>query len=604
MTTTYRGVLLLLVLPVVALLLVPAGAAASVPAGVTKALDYLNTRQRTDGGFSYSSARGNASDTPWAMLAIAAGANNPAGWKVDARSPVSFLQATNLVAAAADSGNPPEYYALCILAYLAADRTDLLSNAGSGQIDLVAKLESYQTLTGGYYSPTLGAATAATETTAWAVLGLVAAHQSGTSLSGAVDWLQKPAAADGSGGGPNPDGGFGTQPTAPSSTTITSLVVQALVAGRVAADGALVQSAAHFITTMQTSGGGFHDIAGGDPSAPSTAWAIEGLHAAGVSANQVTGGHTPYTFLARLRQTNGSYNEFATDMGDVMNSTLQAAIALSGATLPVHRSANVVTRFAPSFAGTVLPRSGARYAGSTVLVKAAYHDNTNGTGIHTAAVRLTVDGKSRTAAAHITASGLHLELTRLANGAHTYLIVVRDHAGNVVLLRRTFTVAVPTSTGGGTHPGSGTTAPKGGSSNTGTGSTGTVHHTATLTPTPTPTPAATISPSPSVLPGATLTPTPSSSLPGALVTPSPSASITGQVSGSGGSGGGTNTSALVGTTLAALVPLGFFGSWLVRRRLIGVMDGASRGEILPHESSVWQRFWKSSGGQPPAGGRE
>jgi hypothetical protein len=65
-----------------------------------------------------------------------------------------------------------------------------------------------------------------------------------------------------------------------------------------------------------------------------------------------------------------------------------------------------------------------------------------------------------------------------------------------------------------------------------------------------------------------------------------------------------NTAAVVGTTLAALVPLGFFGSWLVRRRLVGVMDGATRGEILPRDASVWQRFWKPSGGRPPAGGRE
>jgi hypothetical protein len=60
----------------------------------------------------------------------------------------------------------------------------------------------------------------------------------------------------------------------------------------------------------------------------------------------------------------------------------------------------------------------------------------------------------------------------------------------------------------------------------------------------------------------------------------------------------------VGTTLAVLVPLGFAGSWLVRRHLLGVMDGASKGTILPPGSSVWQRFWKSSGGAPPGGGGE
>jgi hypothetical protein len=603
-TKTYRGVLLLCA--VVGMLLVPAVAGAAVPASVTKALDYLHTRQRADGGFSYSSSSGNASDTPWAMLAIAAGANDPARWKVGKRSPVSFLQSINLVTAAANSGNAPEYYGLAILAYLAADRTDLLSNAGSGQIDLVAKLESYQSLTSGYFSPTLGNPASATETTAWAVLGLVAAHQNGSpSVSSALAWLQAPAKNDGSGGGPNADGGFGTQPTAQSSTTITSLVVQALIAGKVATSNAVVQGAAHFIAGMQTSGGGFRDTTNGDANTPSTAWAIEGLHAAGLSADLAINGHTPFTFLAGLHRVNGSYNEFAADMGDVMNATLQASIALSGKTLPVHHGANALTRFAPSFTDTVLPKAGARYASRTVLVRAAYHDNRNGTGISTAAVRLTVDGKPKTGAAHVTASGLHLSLTKLTDGSHTYVIVVRDHAGNAVRLQRSFTVAVPTgsaSTGGGTHPGgstSGSSTTKGGSSSSGSSGTGTVTHTTT------PTPAATISPSQSVLPGATLTPAPSSSLPGTLTSPSPSTSISGQVTGSNGSGGGgVNTAAVVGTTLAALVPLGFFGSWLVRRRLVGVMDGATRGEILPRDSSVWQRFWKPSGERPPAGGRE
>ena len=90
------------------------------------------------------------------MLAIAAGANNPARWRSARAAPSSFLQGINLVTAATNSGNAPEYYGLAILAYVAANRTDLLSNAGSGQIDLVAKLESYQSLTNGYYSPTLG----------------------------------------------------------------------------------------------------------------------------------------------------------------------------------------------------------------------------------------------------------------------------------------------------------------------------------------------------------------------------------------------------------------------------------------------------------------
>ena len=92
----------------------------------------------------------------------------------------------------------------------------------------------------------------------------------------------------------------------------------------------------------------------------------------------------------------------------------------------MHHGANALTRFAPSFTARSCPRAAPRYPIRTVLVRAAYHDNKNGTGVQASAVRLTVDGKSRTAAAHITASGLHLYLTKLANGTHTTSIVVRD----------------------------------------------------------------------------------------------------------------------------------------------------------------------------------
>ncbi len=606
MAKTYRGALLLaLVIP----LLLPSAAAAAVPSSVTKGLDWLHTRQRSDGGFSYTSTSGSANWTPWIMLAIAAGRNGPGRWKVDGHSPVWFLQDTALDTAAKSSGNAPEYYALCILAYRAAGRTDLLTSAGSTQIDLVGKLKSYQSVSAGYYSPATPATTdSATETTAWAVLGLIAAHQSGPSVSAAVDWLQQDPTNGG--GGPNAaDGGYGSSPGVQSSTTITSLVMQALRGGGVAKTNADLQGAASFIESMQLTSaaskaeaGGFEDTASGFANAPSTAWAIEGLSAVGIDAHKLTqGSHTPYTFLRSLRHDNGSTYEFpGGDIGNVLNSTTQATIALAGAALwpTIDLTHNVATHFDPSFvSGSVVPKGGARFAGRTVEIKASYHDNVDGTGIRTSAIRVTVNGSSKTKPAHISSSHLSLLLTKLANGSYTYIIRIRDWAGNEAHVQRTFTIAVPTgggSTGGGTHPGGST-----GSGSTGSGSSsssGTTTHT-------TPKPKATISPTQTVSPSATLTPTPGSSFPPTSVSSSPRATVVGQATGSGGSGGSGRTAA-VGVTLAALVPLGFAASWLVRRHLMGVMAGASRGEILQGGSSAWQRFWKSAGGPPPAHGGE
>ncbi|HUK77752.1 MAG TPA: prenyltransferase/squalene oxidase repeat-containing protein [Thermoleophilia bacterium] len=601
MSKTYRGALLV---ALVIGLMVPASAAAAVPAGVTKGLDYLRTRQRTDGGFSYSSSRGSPTTTPWVMLAIASGANNPARWTSAGRSPITYLQSIDLATAAKNSGNAPEYYALCILAYRTANRTDLLTNAGSGQIDLVDKLESYQSISDGFYSPS-GGSLAATETTAWAILGLVAAHQSGPPLSGAVSWLKGQANTGGVDAG-----GFGSTPGAgqQSSTKVTALVVQALAAAGEPLGSGVVPGAIGFIKQMQVSDGGFKDTSDGFVSAQFTGWAIEAMHAAGLDPQTlVVNGHTPAGFLASLRQRNGSYHDYPTDIGDVMGATTQASFALGGRTLGSPPAKNRLTRFAPSFtSGSMAPKQGARLASRTVWIKAGYADNVNGTGVHAAAVRITVNGRSKTRAAHITTSHLTLELTKLANGTYTYVIRVRDWAGNSVRVERRFTVAVPASgsgsTGGGTHPGgsdsstgSGGSSGSGGSGSSGSGGT-TTHHTATPTPTATISPAAT--------PGTTLTPTPAGSFPGGSTSPSPAA-VTGQIAGSGGPGGGGGGTALaVGVTLATLLSLAFLGSWLVRRHLVGVMGGATRGEVLPRDATVWQRFWKPSGGPPPAGGGE
>ena len=365
-TKTYRGASLLSV--AVGLLLgVPAVAAASVPASVTKALDYLHTRQRADGGFSYSSSGGDASDTPWTMLAIAAGANNPSRWKVGARSPVSFLQNINLATAAANSGNLPEYYALAILAYLAADRTDLLSNAGSSSVDLVAKLESYQNV-----DPRLLLPDARQPGVRYRNDGL------GRARSGRRPPERRSGDKRGGGlaAGPRPERRQRRRPQRRRRLRVaahpavehpvTSLVVQALIAARVAtsAGGAGRRALHRHHADLR------RRLSGHDRRLRQRA--LDGVGDRGVArrgpADIAINGHTPYTFLAKLHQVNGSYNEFASDMGDVMDATLQASIALSGKTLPVHHGANALTHFAPSFTGTVRPRP----APGTPAVRCSY----------------------------------------------------------------------------------------------------------------------------------------------------------------------------------------------------------------------------------------
>jgi hypothetical protein len=293
-----------------------------------------------------------------------------------------------------------------------------------------------------------------------------------------------------------------------------------------------------------------------------------------------------------LLQKNGSYYESSGDIGDVMGTTSQASIALAGKALPIPPAGDVVTDFAPQF-GSVTPAAGARFATSTVLVRAAYQDNPNGTGIATSGIRITLDGAAKTKAASIQATRLTLKLTKLTNGSHTVVIAICDRAGNATRIQRKFTVAVPVASSsssgeGDTHSGSGGSSTGSGGSST-SSSAATVHHSASS-----PTPLATLTPA------VTLTPTPFSASSGGSASPSPGTSVTRRVAGASHSDGRGKMAAVVGTTLLVLLPLGFVGPWLVHRRLLGVMDSATWGEILPPRSSVWRRFWRS-GGSPPSG---
>ena len=81
-----------------------------------------------------------------------------------------------------------------------------------------------------------------------------------------------------------------------------------------------------------------------------------------------------------------------------------------------------------------------------MLIRATYGDGKGGTGVNAAAVRLYVDTANKTKPADVGRYGLHLQLKNVANGKHTYKIVIRDFAGNEREVTRSFTVAVPIAT--------------------------------------------------------------------------------------------------------------------------------------------------------------
>ncbi len=357
-------------------------------ATTSRALDYLAAHERTDGGFSYAQSAGNPQATLWATLAIAAAGYGPSRFVRAGHSPIAYLQDTDLASAAAASGNAPVFYAQCILAFRAAGRSDLLYGAGTGQLDLLSALASYQCASG-CYAATAASLEQATQTTAWALLGLAGAEQSGPQASAALQWLTSPQAAGG--GGPNPDGGFGPCPGSASTVTDTALVLEALQAARLASSSSEVQGAAHYLATMQLPGGGFQESTAGYANALSSAWAIGGLEAAGLDPHSYTiGGRSAFAFLARLQQANGSLDEYASDLGDVLSATCQSLIAFSRKTLasPLTPTSERPCPDLPHFLPGALPAQHARLTSASVLVKARYADSAGGTGIARSRVRL------------------------------------------------------------------------------------------------------------------------------------------------------------------------------------------------------------------------
>jgi hypothetical protein len=572
---------------------------------VTRGLDYLHGKQRAGGGFGLSTAS-DPTMTPWVVLAIAAAHQDPGAWKVGTSSALTALQSTDIESVAKGSAlgaNAPRTYARYILAYVAGGRLDIVTNgvAGAQRIDLVGKLYAYQDLVApsadGHFSPMVSGdrSAEAIDTTAWALLALRAVGEQGNAnFALARSWLTSAQ---------NSDGGWGSQAGSASSVAETSLAIQALLyAGVSDQDGSIVQGLS-FLRAMQRADGGFPSSATDTRTyAEATAWAIEAIRAAAqdpASSAWSKGSANPVIALSALQPTPGpGYFLIRSGVtGAPLSTAAQSVIALSGAWLPVsHQSTVDAVSFRPVIK-TAKPKNAYRTTTSSVYISASYADAAGGTGVNYHTVRLLVDGVSRTSKAHVTSTGLHIALTHVPNGSHTWQVIVADRAGNSTTLTRKFTVAVPVHTSPGSGSG-GTVTPV------------TPTHPVTPVPTPsypvTPVPTTTLSPTPTTTPGGT-TPSPSASggitgtplspnpqasqLPSQTPLPSASASVSGQATGidSGGKGGGL-TSGLLGGGLAALLPIGALFSYIAHRRQAGMLASAGAGKMLGGGGTPWAHF--------------
>ena len=271
---------------------------------------YLLAAQNGDGGFG--AAPGQPSSqmyAAWAALGLAAEGVNPAGVRHGGPSVLAYVSAG--AGASADTG--------------ALERTILVERAaGAPARGLLGVLQ------GRFRGD--GSVSGQVNLTSFGVLALRAA---GAPMpAAAIGWLLRQQ---------NRDGGFSFATAGtPSDVDDTAAALEALAAGGGAGGGGGVSSGAlrravAYIRAQQNSDGGFPQQAGEDSNAQSTAWAVQGLLAAGVAPGSLhrTGAASPVRYLDALVAPDGHVRYSAALDQTPVWVTGEAAMALAGKPLPL-----------------------------------------------------------------------------------------------------------------------------------------------------------------------------------------------------------------------------------------------------------------------------
>jgi energy-coupling factor transport system substrate-specific component len=271
-------------------------------------LQYLLSAQNRDGGFG-SSPGVSSSElySGWAALGLAAEGRNPADVSRTGHRLLDYIRAG--VGGLSDPGS--------------IERTILVARAAGvsprqfGGKDLVALLNSHIRRDGSVSDQV--------NLTAFGMLALRAGGMPVPSTT--ISWLTRQQDSD---GGFNFATGGGA-----SDVDDTGAALEALAGDGGSAATARTR-AVSFIRHQQNRDGGFPSQRGGPSNAQSTAWAVQGLLAAGVNPGTLRrGGPDPLSYLRSLIVADGHVRySRASDQTPVW-VTAQAAMALAGKALPL-----------------------------------------------------------------------------------------------------------------------------------------------------------------------------------------------------------------------------------------------------------------------------
>jgi energy-coupling factor transport system substrate-specific component len=291
--------------------------ASAARVAVSRELSYLAGAQNNDGGFG--GAPGQASSelySAWAAIGLAAADRDPLSLR---RGDHTVLEAIRREASSLEGAGDLERTILALYACGASVRS--LPGIGSGG-DPVAALLRYRDHDGSFGD--------LSNLTAFGVFALRAAgYAPGQAIvRAAASWLARQQNADGGFGFGKRGGG--------SDVDDTAAVLQALVDAGMHG-GAAITRALAYLVHAQNPDGGYPQEQGGESNAQSTAWAVQGLIAAGRNPATVTrnGSRSPLGYLESLLAANGSVRYSRTGAQTPVWVTAQALTALAGRTFPI-----------------------------------------------------------------------------------------------------------------------------------------------------------------------------------------------------------------------------------------------------------------------------
>ena len=296
---------LLAALLIAASALLPGEDASASGGGAGSAVSWLRGSQNGDGGFGFD--RGQDSSpamTGWAVLGLEAAGVNPLDLHHGAATPISYLGGT--VGQISTTGDIER--TILVLRGAGLDPRHFRGH------DLVRRLLARRGgdgSWGGQVNPT--------------AFGILALRSAGATAgnSRSAGWLRSHQSAD---------GGWGFAPGVASDPDSTGAVLQALVA---AGSRAGVQAGVGYLRGAQHPGGGFA-LSGGPINAQSTAWAVQGLIAAGVSPGSArSSGRSSLDYLAAVQARDGHYRYSSSSDQTPVWVTGQALMAVRGAAFPL-----------------------------------------------------------------------------------------------------------------------------------------------------------------------------------------------------------------------------------------------------------------------------